>query len=469
MYMETSDAGGWPFYGYATNGSFRAWTYYDGTTGDWYLYNAGIRLTVPNEGGLRIGPSADYSLVIQNTTGSDGIRILDTGDDAIQIGSNPDIPNYGVYIPSPGVSTYGIWSNTSNALGEWAFYSVDNIQAGNVLAAGMTQIARVDGELPLLPGDVVAASGFAAGIPGAQDVVPLVALAAAPDRLGVIGGAAARMALVRRERRSGVRSRAWPGRRSRGLRGPDRARVMLARADYASPIEAGQRLTVSEADGTVRPLLTPLMIEAWRSAKDARGGRRGGRRRRGFRAGARLRATAARAQATTREVPQEGRPKRTAAAARGCDRGAVRRRRNGSEALWAQELDASWGTVDGGGGDSAGGVHSCAAPRVPDAERHSSPASLRWRAASGAARQNSSRTRSSRTASRAAARRPGRRRYRSAASRSASRSAPRARARSNARPRHPSRGEPSRRSVLSCPSGIPTLIGSTAARLSFDA
>jgi hypothetical protein len=27
------------------------------------------------------------------------------------------------------------------------------------------------------------------------------------------------------------------------------------------------------------------------------------------------------------------------------------------EALWAQELDASWWTVDGGGGDSAGGTY----------------------------------------------------------------------------------------------------------------
>ena len=48
MYVETSDAAGWPFYGYATNGSFRAWTYYNGAIGDWFLYNAGIRLHVPN-------------------------------------------------------------------------------------------------------------------------------------------------------------------------------------------------------------------------------------------------------------------------------------------------------------------------------------------------------------------------------------------------------------------------------------
>ena len=70
MYVETSNAGGWPFYGYATNGSFRAWTYYNGTTGEWSLYSAGVRLKVPSTGGLRIGPSQNYSLVISNTTGS---------------------------------------------------------------------------------------------------------------------------------------------------------------------------------------------------------------------------------------------------------------------------------------------------------------------------------------------------------------------------------------------------------------
>jgi hypothetical protein len=260
MYMETSDAGGWPFYGYATNGSFRAWTYYNGTTGDWSLYNAGIRLVAPSTGGLRIGPALDYSLVIENTTGSDGIRILDTGDDGIQIGSNPDIPNYGVYIPSPGVTTYALWPNTQNASGQWALYTVDNIQAGNVFAAGMTQVAVVGGELPLVPGDVVAASGFAAGIPDAQDVVPLVALAAAPDRLGVIGVVHARMALVRKPDKEGADAFALqsvPGQAAPGdfvavtVRG-----VTLARADFGSPIEVGQRLTVAEVEGTVRPLRT---------------------------------------------------------------------------------------------------------------------------------------------------------------------------------------------------------------------
>jgi hypothetical protein len=160
MYVETSHANGWPFYGYATNGSFRAWTYYNGTTGWWHLYSAGIRLSVPNTGGLRIGPSADYSLVISNTTGSDGIRIYDTADDGIQIGSAPDYPNYGVYIPSPGVSTYGLWPNTENALGEWALYTVDKITAANVLASAVSLVAQVTGPEALTTGDVVAVAGL---------------------------------------------------------------------------------------------------------------------------------------------------------------------------------------------------------------------------------------------------------------------------------------------------------------------
>ncbi|KAB2962503.1 MAG: hypothetical protein F9K18_09735 [Thermoanaerobaculia bacterium] len=260
MYVETSDAAGWPFYGFATNGSFRAWTYYDGTTGDWSLYNAGIRLTVPNEGGLRIGPSLDYSLVIENTTGSDGIRILDTGDDAIQIGSPPDVANYGVYIPSPGVSTYGIWSNTSNAAGEWAFYSVDNIQAGNVFAAGQVQIARVEGEQVLNPGDVVAAIGVGAGAPGTHDFLPTVTAAAGPDRLGVIGVVRSRMALLPRPTKEGADAYALesvPGPAQPGdfvaltVRG-----VTFARSDDSAPIAAGQRLTAAEREGAVRALRT---------------------------------------------------------------------------------------------------------------------------------------------------------------------------------------------------------------------
>jgi hypothetical protein len=258
MYVETSDAGGWPFYGYATNGSFRAWTYYNGTTGDWSLYSAGIRLKVPSTGGLRIGPSLDYSLVISNTTGSDGIRILDTGDDAIQIGNNPDIPNYGVYIPSPGVSTYGLWPNTSNGLGEWALYTVDNIQAGNVLASAYSLVVQVTGVDALSPGDLVSIAGVTEPLPGSTVPIPLVHLADEATYSGVIGVVKSRMVWE-----------AAPGKEAEGEMSMHSADGPAQPGEYASlivfgiaqvkidptiQISPGDRLTASDLAGIARPL-----------------------------------------------------------------------------------------------------------------------------------------------------------------------------------------------------------------------
>jgi len=257
MYVETSDAAGWPFYGYATNGSFRAWTYYNGAVGDWFLYNAGIRLHVPNEGGLRIGPAADYSLVISNTTGSDGIRVLDTGDDSIQIGSPPDVANYGVYIPSPGVSTYGLWSNTENASGEWALYSVDNVQAGNVLAHAYSLVAKAAGPADLTAGDVVAVTGVANPLPGGHSDLPLVRLADDAQLTGLIGVVQSRMV--------------WepaPGKEEYSLHsaaGPAKSGDYVSLIIYGvaqvkvasgSRINAGDRVTASDRAGTVRGLQT---------------------------------------------------------------------------------------------------------------------------------------------------------------------------------------------------------------------
>ena len=257
MYVETSDAAGWPFYGYATNGSFRAWTYYDGAIGDWFLYNAGIRLHVPNEGGLRIGPAADYSLVISNTPGSDGIRVLDTGDDAIQIGSNPDIPNYGVYIPSPGVSTYGLWSNTSNASGEWALYSVDNVQAGNVLAHAYSLVAKATGPDALSPGDVVAVAGVADPLPGGHADLPLVRLATADQFTGLIGVVQSRMVWEPAPGKEEYSLHSGPGSAKSGdyvaliIYGVTRVKVAPG-----SSLSVGDRVTASDRAGAVRGLQT---------------------------------------------------------------------------------------------------------------------------------------------------------------------------------------------------------------------
>jgi hypothetical protein len=257
MYVETSDATGWPFYGYATNGSFRAWTYYDGGIGDWFLYNAGIRLHVPNEGGLRIGPAADYSLVISNTTGSDGIRVLDTGDDSIQIGSPPDVANYGVYIPSPGVSTYGLWPNTANASGEWALYSVDNIQAGNVSAQAYSLVAKATGPDALAPGDVVAVAGVTDPLPGGHTDLPLVRTATAGEFTGLIGVVHSRMVWEPAPGKEEYSLHSAAGSATSG----DYVSLIIygvaqVKVAPGSNIRAGDRVTASDQAGTVRGLQT---------------------------------------------------------------------------------------------------------------------------------------------------------------------------------------------------------------------
>jgi hypothetical protein len=222
------------------------------------LYNAGIRLTVPNEGGLRIGPSADYSLVISNTTGSDGIRIYDTGDDAIQVGSDPDYANYGLYIPSPGVTNYGLWPNTANASGEWALFTVDNIEAGNVAASAFSLVAKVTGPDALSVGDVVAVAGVTDALPGAHYDLPLVRRADGGQYSGVIGVVEKRMVYD-----------VAPGKGAEGEMSLHSADGPAQPGDYVSlviygvaqvkvaagaNIVAGDRLTAADVAGQVRSL-----------------------------------------------------------------------------------------------------------------------------------------------------------------------------------------------------------------------
>jgi len=57
MYIRTDGAAAKPFYGYS-NGAQSAWTYLDGTTGDWRVNNGGDRLTVTSSGRVGIGTTA---------------------------------------------------------------------------------------------------------------------------------------------------------------------------------------------------------------------------------------------------------------------------------------------------------------------------------------------------------------------------------------------------------------------------
>ena len=246
MYVETSNAAGWPFYGYATNESFRAWTYYNGTTGDWNLYNGGIRLTVPNTGGLQIPDS-----------GTDGLRILDAADDGIQIGS-ANHPNYGVYIPSPGVTAFGLWPNTANAANEWALYTVDKISAANVVVASYSLVSQVAGTDSLSAGDLVAVAGVADPIPGSGSPTPLVRLADAESYSGVIGVVESRMLLQKAPGKDDVAELVLLSAEGAAQPGEYVSLVVFGvaevKVDSTAAINPGERLTASSLAGAVRPL-----------------------------------------------------------------------------------------------------------------------------------------------------------------------------------------------------------------------
>lgn len=65
MYVETQSDAGLPFYGYATNGFARAWTYVHGTDGSWRVNIGGDRLFVSNTGKVGIGASPGGAEALQ--------------------------------------------------------------------------------------------------------------------------------------------------------------------------------------------------------------------------------------------------------------------------------------------------------------------------------------------------------------------------------------------------------------------
>ncbi len=247
MYVNSESAGGWPFYGFATAGTFRAWTYFDGNTSMWKLYNGGDRLIVPAGGGLEI----------TSTSTTDGIRINDTPDDGVQIGTGSVAPNYGVYIPSPGVATICLLVYTADASNNYALYTSDNIEAGTVTLTAQKVIVRVGDGGSVSRGDVVMASGFDDPIDGGSDRLAVVQRAAGGVG-GVIGVVASRLE--------------WqtaPGKEDDGVQvltpvdGPAQAGDYVAmvtqgvadvHVQRGASISKGTRLTAGDADGAVRPL-----------------------------------------------------------------------------------------------------------------------------------------------------------------------------------------------------------------------
>jgi hypothetical protein len=83
MYIETQGGNAKPFYGYATEGSPRAWHEYDGATSKWHLNNGGNRVTVDSAGKVGVGttsPEATLDVVGSIRSSEDTVIVVSAFD-----------------------------------------------------------------------------------------------------------------------------------------------------------------------------------------------------------------------------------------------------------------------------------------------------------------------------------------------------------------------------------------------------
>jgi hypothetical protein len=66
MYLKTTSPDGYPFYGYSTGNATSVWTYLDGGTNKWHVFNGGDRLTVQSDGNVGVGTTNPSSPLTVN-------------------------------------------------------------------------------------------------------------------------------------------------------------------------------------------------------------------------------------------------------------------------------------------------------------------------------------------------------------------------------------------------------------------
>ncbi|MBK6432294.1 MAG: hypothetical protein IPF85_16395 [Anaerolineae bacterium] len=237
-----------------------------------YIYSAG-------ENGVRISSAGGYGLIVGHTA-YDGVFIVS----ADSTGLNVQLAETGAYVASAGwngmvveaaggdgmrvvSATYnGVYANTTQASGEWGFYTPDKIHGSNVLLESVSLVAQVSGAESLTAGDLVMAAGIADPLPGSTVHLPQVKRAAgAPG--GVIGVVEGRLALTSRPRpASALGESAAQASELHRAEGPAQpgdyvaltvagaARVRVSAAD--GPVTVGQRLTAADLAGHARALRT---------------------------------------------------------------------------------------------------------------------------------------------------------------------------------------------------------------------
>ena len=235
-----------------------------------YIYSAG-------QNGVRISSASGYGLIVGHTA-YDGVFIVS----ADSTGLNVQLAETGAYVASAGwngmvveaaggdgmrvvSATYnGVYANTTQASGEWGFYTPDKIHGSNVLLESVSLVAQVSGAESLTAGDLVMAAGIADPLPGSTVHLPQVqAAAGAPG--GVIGVVEGRLVLTDRPRpASALGESAAQASELHRAEGPARpgdyvaltvvgaARVKVSAA--AAPVTVGQRLTAANLPGHARGL-----------------------------------------------------------------------------------------------------------------------------------------------------------------------------------------------------------------------
>jgi hypothetical protein len=181
---------------------------------------------------------------------------------------------FGVYVDEAPVA--GVYADTNDVLGEWGVFTPDKIYGSNITISSVTIIAQVAGEQALNPGDVVAASGVAAPLPGSTVSLALVRLADAASPHGIVGVVEGHMALTPQpghEEGTG-RDPVLEVRRAAGAAQPGDyvaltvLGVALVKVEAGAAIEPGQRLVASTAPGRARALRT-VDVDGVRLAEDA--------------------------------------------------------------------------------------------------------------------------------------------------------------------------------------------------------
>jgi len=226
-----------------------------GVSIDW-AQGDGIFICRTGAGPACVPSAANHGIEVGNSQ-NDGLRITDAAGDGIQIGDGINFPATGLRIPSPGTAGDALLPNTSDASGQWALFTTDDIQAGNVFLSAQTLMAVVGGDQPIAPGAVVEAIGLAEAIPGANERLAQVRLAGAAAS-NVVGVVSSRMALTALPDGDGDQVM----RSAQGVAQPgDYVAITVlgvaqVQVQAGEAVQPGQRLTVSATPGHARALRT---------------------------------------------------------------------------------------------------------------------------------------------------------------------------------------------------------------------